>query len=448
MKGQTIAAIVLLFTIVNSTSGNDSENQHHTFRLPKTGPVETVLVSTYPKPSLVPSRLLDGMKKSMTFAHSIGEPTKFNYAGHVFPKKKTEEIKTVALETTTTTAKVLPPPENSAPVGFIDNIKKTHELFPKKDESRKAVPALENLPEELKDLARKMNVATLFIKHDMGESEEAESCSDESTAAPSAEESCSEEEPSEEEHSCEQGPEGPPGPAGPPGPKGDAGTPGTNGNPGANGADSIVAGPPGPSGQNGTPGSNGNPGSPGSVGQKGAQGEVGPPGPTGAPGKQAGCPLNIGSGSTCGKALPLSGCFCFVFEAASWSDAQNHCTDSGMTLVGLQNAVKESILNKFIISGGCQNQAFWTSGVLSNWFDKNDPMTANFNWLITDEPFTYTNWCFDQPNPYAGDSQYVVTYNGCWYSTTANTNQYYICEQIDPIFHKSFKPKTSSSSLG
>jgi hypothetical protein len=160
-------------------------------------------------------------------------------------------------------------------------------------------------------------------------------------------------------------------------------------------------------------------------------GPIGPPGqfgPIGAPGKQAGCPLNIGKKSTCGKALPLAGCYCFVFKAKSWQDAQAHCSRYDMQLVGLQTKLKEHILTKYMISGGCDKQAFWTSGSMVQGQAGSSP---SFQWLIDGSAFgSYSNWCYNEPNV-AGSKAYVLTYSGCWHSARPESQQYYICEQVD-----------------
>ena len=101
-----------------------------------------------------------------------------------------------------------------------------------------------------------------------------------------------------------------------------------------------------------------------------------------------------------------------------------------------------SISTNFYILG-CEKQAFWTSGSLKSWPANNNPNAAVFNWLITGEQFSYTNWCFSQPNQFAGNVQYVVTYNGCWYGTAPDSNQYYICEGIDPEYNAPVKVKES-----
>jgi len=154
--------------------------------------------------------------------------------------------------------------------------------------------------------------------------------------------------------------------------------------------------------------------------------------------------MNIGPDSTCGKALPLQGCYCFLFELLDRNSAQDICNRNGMVLVGLQNQAKETILNSYIARGGYQRQAFWTSGVLQNWPADNNPLESTYSWGDDGtDMFDYTNWCFGQPNNYGGNDEYVVTYNGCWFDTPEYSLQYAICEELDPLAQFANLAKTS-----
>jgi hypothetical protein len=105
-----------------------------------------------------------------------------------------------------------------------------------------------------------------------------------------------------------------------------------------------------------------------------------------------------------------------------------------MQLVSLDSQTKDSIISSVISTGGYQRQAFWTSGQLfgSNWPANNNPANAAWVWA-NDEQVVYSNWCFGQPNNYGGNEENIVTYNGCWFDTPPQTNQYAICEEIDPV---------------
>jgi len=95
-----------------------------------------------------------------------------------------------------------------------------------------------------------------------------------------------------------------------------------------------------------------------------------------------------------------------------------------MQLVGLQNQIKEVILADYMLSGGCEKEAFWTSGSLTS-ASKNI-----YTWLVDGSQFSYSNWCMGQPNPYGSES-YVLTFSGCWYSAPPQSVQYFICEAVD-----------------
>ena len=71
-------------------------------------------------------------------------------------------------------------------------------------------------------------------------------------------------------------------------------------------------GPPGPKGQPGSPGLPGPPGPPGLPGQAGPQGPKGEKGDPSPPLPKL-CPSDLGPYSSCGKLLPLTSCYCFVF---------------------------------------------------------------------------------------------------------------------------------------
>jgi hypothetical protein len=246
-----------------------------------------------------------------------------------------------------------------------------------------------------------------------------------------------------------QGPQGPQGNAGPAGPQGFKGQTGEQGDLGLQGP----LGNPGQPGQQGNKGLSGpmgmeGPNGPkGMTGAQGPTGPVGPPGPPGDNGENRGCPLNIGSDSTCGKALPLKGCFCFVFDATPVGVAANRCAQHGMKLVGLQTAAKDQIISSYLASGGYQRQAFWTSGYMTYWPANNNPTKAKFRWGITNTPVTYHNWCFGQPNNYKGNDEYIVTYNGCWFDTPSSSNQYSICEQIDLLAGATAKARGAPTPL-
>jgi len=103
-----------------------------------------------------------------------------------------------------------------------------------------------------------------------------------------------------------------------------------------------------------------------------------------------------------------------------------------MQLVSLSSAAKDSLITGVAANGGYQRSAFWTSGALTSWPSNNNPSQAVFTWADS-LTFSYSNWCFGQPNNQNGGEEYVVTYNGCWYDTQGVNQQNFICEEVDDV---------------
>jgi len=144
--------------------------------------------------------------------------------------------------------------------------------------------------------------------------------------------------------------------------------------------------------------------------------------------------VDIGPNTSCGKAFPLLGCYCFVLNQLSWNDAQTNCQNNYMTLASIDTASKQNVLNSLIAAGGYRSNSFWTSGAHNTgvvpfqwqWTNLNNQAIPNVTGASG-----YSNWCINEPDNPGTNQGRLAVYNQCWYDTPASNPHYSICEQAD-----------------
>jgi len=140
--------------------------------------------------------------------------------------------------------------------------------------------------------------------------------------------------------------------------------------------------------------------------------------------------LSIGVGTTCGKALPLQGCYCFVLTQQSYNASKAICNAGGFNLISMDDQYENSVIVNYLAGGGFGATPFWIGGSIpngTNWVWADGKTIPSSNSATTG----YANWCFNQPNSNS-PTDHIVLYGSCWYDTpsTNPSNSYFaICEK-------------------
>uniref|UniRef100_T1IUA7 C-type lectin domain-containing protein n=1 Tax=Strigamia maritima TaxID=126957 RepID=T1IUA7_STRMM len=122
------------------------------------------------------------------------------------------------------------------------------------------------------------------------------------------------------------------------------------------------------------------------------------------------------------------GCYLFSTQAVIWVDAFKHCATLDSQLVSIETVEESFAINLHLYYKHGQTQvSYWTSG--SDAYQEDD-----YIWMSKGKPFTYSNWCANEPNNDGNEDcihlNYYPSGTTCWNDAKCwSYNRLFICEK-------------------
>ncbi|XP_074527273.1 type-2 ice-structuring protein-like [Halichoeres trimaculatus] len=127
----------------------------------------------------------------------------------------------------------------------------------------------------------------------------------------------------------------------------------------------------------------------------------------------------VSTSCPCGWTEYQDRCYIFVPELMTWSEAQRNCQSMRANLVSVRSFEEYTVIQKLTAFTGYRN----------TWIGGSDAQQEGYWFWIDGSPFTYTNWCPQQPDQPGLQKCIQMNYGDhkCWDDTKCDTMYPSIC---------------------